>query len=46
MGIGGTHFWVDPKEDLVAVLMAQIPEALDLPVWRQTRTLVYQALVN
>jgi len=46
MGIGGTHFWVDPKEDLVAVLMVQIPRAMHLPVWRQTRALVYQALVD
>jgi len=45
-GITGTYFWVDPKEKLVAVLMIQVPQATDVPYWRQTRTLVYQALVN
>jgi CubicO group peptidase (beta-lactamase class C family) len=45
-GITGTYFWVDPKEKLVAVLMAQLPQASIVPYWRQTRTLVYQALSN
>ncbi|MDQ2944769.1 MAG: beta-lactamase family protein [Acidobacteriota bacterium] len=45
-GITGTYFWVDPKEKLIAVLMMQVPQATNVPYWRQTRTLVYQALVN
>jgi CubicO group peptidase (beta-lactamase class C family) len=45
-GITGTYFWVDPKEKLVTVLMIQAPQATIMPYWRQTRTLVYQALVN
>ena len=45
-GITGTHFWVDPKEKLVVVLMVQIPQATLVPYWRQTRTLVYQTLMN
>jgi CubicO group peptidase (beta-lactamase class C family) len=45
-GIYGTYFWVDPKEKLIAVLMIQVPMATNVPYWRQTRTLVYQALVN
>jgi CubicO group peptidase (beta-lactamase class C family) len=45
-GIMGTYFWVDPKEKLVTVLMIQVPQATDVPYWRQTRTLVYQALTN
>ena len=44
-GITGTYFWVDPKEKLVAVMMMQAPQATIVPYWRQTRTLVYQALV-
>jgi CubicO group peptidase (beta-lactamase class C family) len=44
-GIRGTYFWVDPKEKLVAVLMTQIPQAALVPIWRQTRMLVYQALM-
>jgi CubicO group peptidase (beta-lactamase class C family) len=45
-GITGTYFWVDPKEKLVAVLMIQVPQATDVPYWRRTRTLVYQALIK
>ena len=45
-GITGTHFWVDPQEKLIAVLMIQVPQATNVPYWRQTRTLVYQALVD
>ncbi len=45
-GITGTFFWVDPKEKLAAVLMVQAPQGLNGFIWRQTRTMVYQALVN
>jgi CubicO group peptidase (beta-lactamase class C family) len=45
-GITGTYFWVDPKEKLVTVLMIQVPQPTLVPYWRQTRTLVYQALTN
>ena len=44
VGITGTYFWVDPKEKLVAVLMVQSPRGLNGEIWRQTRTMVYQAL--
>jgi len=44
-GITGTLFWVDPTEKLVSVLMLQAPQTTLLPYWRQTRMLVYQALV-
>jgi CubicO group peptidase (beta-lactamase class C family) len=45
-GITGTLFWVDPKEKLVAVMMVQSPQGVNGYIWRQTRTMVYQALVN
>src|SRR5579864_4497251 len=45
-GITGTYFWVDPRENLVAVLMIQSSRSVNVPYWRQTRTLVYQALTN
>jgi CubicO group peptidase (beta-lactamase class C family) len=45
-GIYGTYFWVDPKEKLVAVSMIQVPMTTNVPYWRQTRMLVYQALTN
>lgn len=43
-GIGGTFFWVDPKEQLVGVMMAQTPGAIRQPYRRMIKTLVYQAL--
>lgn len=45
-GIYGTYFWVDPKERLVAVLMVQSPRSLNGVIWRQTRTMVYQAITE
>jgi CubicO group peptidase (beta-lactamase class C family) len=45
-GITGTLFWVDPKEKLVAVMMVQSAQAVNGLMWRQARTMVYQALVN
>jgi CubicO group peptidase (beta-lactamase class C family) len=45
-GITGTLFWVDPKEKLVAVMLCQSQQAANNLIWRQTRTMVYQALVN
>ena len=42
-GAYGTYFWVDPKEDLVAVMMMQGPS--DRLQYRYAmRQLVYQAL--
>ena len=45
-GITGTFFWVDPKEKLVAVLMVQAPQPMTTIIWRQARTMVYQAMIN
>jgi CubicO group peptidase (beta-lactamase class C family) len=45
-GITGPLFWVDPKEKLVTVEMVQAPQAQLPHIWRQTRTMVYQALTN
>src|SRR5580700_1798914 len=45
-GITGTLFWVDPQTKLVAVLMAQSQQAMLNVIWRQTRTIVYQAMTN
>jgi len=45
-GILGTFFWVDPHEKLVTVQMVQVqPGSINL-VWREARTMVYQAMVN
>jgi CubicO group peptidase (beta-lactamase class C family) len=45
-GITGTLFWVDPQTKLVAVLMAQTPQANLNVIWYQTREMVYQAMTN
>lgn len=45
-GIAGTLFWVDPKERLVVVWMAQLPQSANFAYWRKVRTMVYQALMK
>ncbi len=46
-GAGGTGFWVDPKEQLVAVLMTQAQPGPWQREFRETfRQLVYQAIIN
>lgn len=44
-GAYGTYFWIDPKEELFAVLMMQSPAAR-LPYRYLLRELVYQAIVD
>jgi CubicO group peptidase (beta-lactamase class C family) len=43
-GLGGTFFWVDPKEQLIGILMAQTPGAVRQQYRRMIKTMVYQAL--
>lgn len=44
-GLGGTYFWIDPKEKLIAILMLQAPAQRDY--YRALfRDLVYAALVK
>ncbi len=43
-GIGGTFFFVDPKEQLVGIMMAQTPGAIRQSYRRTFKTMVYQAL--
>jgi CubicO group peptidase (beta-lactamase class C family) len=43
-GTAGTTFWVDPREDLAVVFMAQAPGEMRLRLRRLVRQLVYQAL--
>jgi CubicO group peptidase (beta-lactamase class C family) len=43
-GAGGTYFWIDPKEDLTAVMMTQAPGPTR-PYYRKLfKALVYQAI--
>ncbi len=43
-GGSGTLFWVDPRHELVGVVMYQLDPFWIYPVWTQTKALIYQAL--
>ena len=43
-GLGGTFFWVDPKEQLIGILMTQTPGAIRQQYRRMIKQMVYQAL--
>jgi CubicO group peptidase (beta-lactamase class C family) len=45
-GAAGTYFWVDPKEQVEVVFMAQVPFATRVSYRRLIKQLVYAALVN
>jgi CubicO group peptidase (beta-lactamase class C family) len=48
-GIFGTQFWVDPKKELVVVMMIQVPAsagAVRAKYWTHMRELVYRTLAN
>ena len=45
-GYGGTFFWIDPAEDLVAVLMTQMPGATRAYYRKLVKQLVYQAITD
>jgi CubicO group peptidase (beta-lactamase class C family) len=42
-GAGKTYYWVDPKEELIGILMAQYMAAFDLPE-KDFQVLAYQAI--
>jgi CubicO group peptidase (beta-lactamase class C family) len=44
-GIFGTSFWVDPKEQLIAIIMVQAPpQTVTFPYYYRMRNYVYQAI--
>jgi CubicO group peptidase (beta-lactamase class C family) len=45
-GYAGTFFWIDPKEELVAVYMTQAPSPIRAYYRRLMKQLVYQAIVD
>jgi CubicO group peptidase (beta-lactamase class C family) len=45
-GYAGTYFWVDPKEELVAVYMSQAPSPIRAYYRKLLKQLVYQAIVD
>lgn len=44
-GVTGTYFWIDPKQELIAILLMQAP-AQRLHYRYLMRTMVYQAIVE
>ena len=45
-GLASTTFWVDPQEELIAILMTQYIPLNPFPLQADFKTLVYQALIN
>jgi CubicO group peptidase (beta-lactamase class C family) len=45
-GAGGTYFWIDPKEQLIAILMTQAPGPSRVHYRQLFKELVQQALVD
>lgn len=45
-GVLGTTFWIDPAEELIALLMIQVPRGASAPYHRALRFLTYAALID
>jgi CubicO group peptidase (beta-lactamase class C family) len=45
-GYAETFFWIDPKEDMIALLMSQYQPSQTYPIRKEFRTAVYQALIS
>ncbi len=45
-GAANTNFWIDPKENMIGILMLQFMPSDTYPVVTDYRNLVYQALVD
>ena len=45
-GAASTAFWVDPAEDMIAILLTQLLPSSTYPIRRELRVLTYAALVD
>jgi CubicO group peptidase (beta-lactamase class C family) len=45
-GAASTYFWIDPREELIVILMTQLLPSSAYPIRRQLRTLVYSAFTE
>jgi CubicO group peptidase (beta-lactamase class C family) len=45
-GAATTSFWIDPKEDLIAIFMTQVLPSSFYPIRRELRTMVYSSFVS
>jgi len=45
-GNAGTLFWIDPKEQLIAIYMVQVDDGVRIMLRNQFRTMVQSAIIN
>ena len=45
-GAANTCFWIDPKEELIGLMMTQFSPWNLYPIFRQIKVLTYQAIVD
>ena len=45
-GAASTHFWIDPQEEVIGLLMTQFMPSGHYPLQEQLKVLTYQALVD
>lgn len=45
-GAANTYFWIDPKEELIGLMMTQFDLWNYYPIFRQLKVLTYQAVVD
>ncbi len=45
-GFAGTYFWIDPKEELIGILMTQAPGPSRVYYRKLFKQLVYQSIVD
>lgn len=45
-GAASTYFWVDPGEELIAILLTQLMPSSSYPIRREFRVLAYQSIVE
>jgi CubicO group peptidase (beta-lactamase class C family) len=45
-GAATTSFWIDPKEELIAIFMTQVLPSSAYPVRRELRTMIYAAITD
>jgi CubicO group peptidase (beta-lactamase class C family) len=45
-GAASTYFWIDPREELIAIFLTQLLPSRAYPIRREMRTLVYSAFTE
>ena len=45
-GAASTFFWVDPREELICILMTQLMPSGDYPIRVQMQSMVYSAFID